>query len=79
MFMSSRAAQYRAAAAMRATIRPAMAPFWSAAPSFLEEVSTGEVAEASLELLRVGDVVEPCEELWPASVDVEFSWKMPPG
>jgi len=77
--MSSRVAQYKAAAATSATMRPAMAPFWSAAPSFLEAVSTGEVAEASLEPLRVGDVVELCEELWPPSVDVEFSWKTPPG
>lgn len=51
-------AQYKAAAATRATIKPAMAvPGWSATPSFLDVVETGEAA--SVEVLRVGAATEP--------------------
>lgn len=49
-------------------------PLWSTAPSLLEVVETGAVP---VEVLAGGALVLPCDE-W-SSVDVEFSWKTPPG
>ena len=67
-----------AAAAIRATIRPAMAvPLWSAAPpSFFEVVDTGATVSAA-GCLSVGAAVVPADRSI-VPVKVEFSWKIPP-